>query len=665
MTTNNESAAPKTTQILTFAFLAVTLALAFFGYRQGLPGSFMFDDYPNLQTLSNYGGVKDLASLKLYLDDQFAGPTGRPISMLSFLIDVRDWPANPGPTKLKNVLIHVLNGLVLVWLLTASLRQSFLRDRPREVLWVAALATAWWVLHPYHVSTVLYAIQRMAELAAFFSLLGLAGYVAGRKRLQSHPRQGYALMGLSLVLGTVLATFSKENGALLPLLALILEGTILSSGNLRRPAPAFRALFLWLPAVVAVAYIAYVGLNVSEARIQMRGFGPLERLLTESRIIFQYLQHLIMPTPQTGGIFRDSLSVSTSLVSPPSTLFAVFGIVVMLALGIGLRRRLPLLSAALLFFLAGHLMESTVIPLELYFEHRNYLPSALLFLPVAQVLMWASRSAPKPAIAGAAILTLVLTVTLWARADLWADRTNLYLTWANENPESPRAQLAAVNVLQQSGATEVAIDRLRKGISHNPESLALQAHLTRMLAGTGNLPSEEFRRVLALAKTAEFEGEAVVALRRLASELSASNSKTVSRSALVTLWENLKSNDNYYSVGTMRTLIEHELGSLYAAMRNESLAVQHFNNALEASSRVQTGMMQAAILASNRYYCPALDQLDQAEQLLDEDPDVRRNRDYFAHEIERLRTLMNRDAQEAGQDCTGAESSARAAGANG
>lgn len=639
------------TQTIVFVFLAAVLILAFFGYRQGLPGSFMFDDYPNLQTLSNYGGVTNLTTLKLYLDDQFAGPTGRPISMLSFLIDVHDWPADPGATKFKNVLIHILNGLMLFWLLTASLRQSFLSQRPQEVLWIATLATAWWVLHPLHVSTVLYAIQRMAELATLFTLLGLAGYVAGRKRLETHPRQAYGIMAGSLVIGTVLAVLSKENGALLPLLALVLEGTILASGNRPAPARLFRSVFLWLPSAMVIGYVAYSGLTSSATRAQMRGFTVYERLLTESRVLFDYLRHLFMPSPQTGGIFRDSLTISTSPIAPLTTLFALLGIAALLGLAFAVRRKAPLLSAAVLFYFAGHIIESTAVSLEPYFEHRNYLPSVLLFLPVAQVLVWAGRIAPKPAIAGALAITLIFTGTLWARADLWSDRTNLYITWANQNPGSPRAQLSAVNVLQQAGATDAAIDRLRRATERNPRSLALQAHLVRLAAGTGTLEPDEFKNLQDLAGSAAFEGEAVVALRRLAQEASAADSSIITRRGLVALWRNLQNNDNYMASTSLRVLVAHELGSLYARMRNGELAVRHFNRALEESRSVETGMMQAAILATNRYHCAALDQLAQAEELLAHDPEIQRNREYFAREIDRIRSLITGEAENAGKDC--------------
>ncbi|MCF8075236.1 MAG: hypothetical protein K9K87_03585, partial [Desulfotignum sp.] len=36
----------------------------------------------------------------------------------------------------------------------------------------------------------------------------------------------------------------------------------------------------------------------------------------------------------------------------------------------------------------NHTVESSVLPLELLFEHRNFLPSLFLFLPVAAGFKW-------------------------------------------------------------------------------------------------------------------------------------------------------------------------------------------------------------------------------------------------------------------------------------
>ena len=56
-------------------------------YWPGLAGGFLFDDYPNLDDMGNYGGVVDWDSFRAFVFSGWSGPTGRPVSLASFLLD--------------------------------------------------------------------------------------------------------------------------------------------------------------------------------------------------------------------------------------------------------------------------------------------------------------------------------------------------------------------------------------------------------------------------------------------------------------------------------------------------------------------------------------------------------------------------------------------------
>ena len=55
-------------------------------------------------------------------------------------------------------------------------------------LWPLALASCLWLLHALHVSTVLYTVQRMAQLSALFVFAGLLVYSYGRQRQRRSGR---------------------------------------------------------------------------------------------------------------------------------------------------------------------------------------------------------------------------------------------------------------------------------------------------------------------------------------------------------------------------------------------------------------------------------------------------------------------------------------------
>ncbi|MCK4252415.1 tetratricopeptide repeat protein, partial [candidate division WOR-3 bacterium] len=95
-----------------------------------------------------------------------------------------------------------------------------------------------------------------------------------------------------------------------------------------------------------------------------------------------YLSQLFYPVPTRLSIEHD-INVSSSIFHPWTTLPAILIIFSLIGLGLSQMRKRPILSFAILFFFLNHLIESTVIGLELAFEHRNYLPSLFLFLPVS------------------------------------------------------------------------------------------------------------------------------------------------------------------------------------------------------------------------------------------------------------------------------------------
>src|SRR4249919_2884102 len=132
-----------------FAMLLLLL-LAGLAYAPGLRGGFLFDDLVNLDALGATGPVDDWAALLRYLTSGDADPIGRPLALLSFLIDAQNWPAPPLPFLRTNLLLHLGNGLLLFGLLRALGRRL---DGPGlRIDAVAVLAAGLWLLHPLLVS---------------------------------------------------------------------------------------------------------------------------------------------------------------------------------------------------------------------------------------------------------------------------------------------------------------------------------------------------------------------------------------------------------------------------------------------------------------------------------------------------------------------------------
>ena len=290
--------------------------------------------------------------------------------MLSFLIDAQSWPANIASFKYTNIMIHVLSGLMLCWFVS-ELMQILGLSAQRSAL-LSLLVAAIWLLHPFNGSTTLYVVQRMTQLMTFFALASLLCYLKGRRLVLSNPKKGLLLLCLCLFPFALLSVLSKENGALILLLIVVLEISVF------RSKPKNAVLTLWFRASI-LAPLAVFGIYLllsfpdAVAAYEFRHFSLYERLLSESRIIVIYLGKILVPVDAGVSLFRDDLPISESLFNPLSTFFCVFLLVGLVTAGLYWRKTQPMLFFGIAWFFVMHLLESTYLPLELYFDHRNYM----------------------------------------------------------------------------------------------------------------------------------------------------------------------------------------------------------------------------------------------------------------------------------------------------
>lgn len=434
-------------------------------YLPGLSGGFLLDDGANLQTLERIRAWGFWQGVPSVLASNSAGDIGRPLPMLSFAFQHAAWPDDAAAFKRVNLGIHLFN-VVLMWLL-AHLFWAHLRppQGPRLAALPLLLALAWG-LHPLFVSTVLYVVQRMALLAATFMLGGLLLYALGRLRWAQGGRLGPLLMAAGLLGGTALGALCKENALLLPGLVGILEVTLFARLPRPRGWAAFVSLGCLLPTLALAAFIGWQFHSWILPGYAIRDFDPVQRLLTEARILWQYLGLLALPLGRHLGLFHDDYPVSAGLFEPWTTLPAVAGVVTLAACAVACRRRHPALAFALGTFLWGHALESGPIPLELYYEHRNYLPGALLLVGAGTGFMaWAEARMKSAAASWPAWRYGLLGIVLWSgylgfvtvqETRLWGDADVQAEVWARQQPESFRAQAYLGERLERQGFVEAA-----------------------------------------------------------------------------------------------------------------------------------------------------------------------------------------------------------------
>jgi hypothetical protein len=454
----------RSTELWQVLAVAALLAAGWIVYRPALTGAFLLDDLP---TLGDLRSVDDMNSALHFVLSGFAGPLGRPIALASFVPQASAIGLHAEPFLRINILIHLLNGL-LVFTFARKLGWIASNDRRNAPL-LALGVTAIWLFMPFLASSSLLIVQRMTTLSATFVLAGLNAYLIARGRLEARPNAALLFMSLALVLATLLATLTKENGALMPVFVLVLEATILvrpqSLPRLRWNV--WRGLFLVVPTLSVIVYLLF-NIPYTQDIVAIRGFTASERLFSEARILWEYLFNAFFGWGGRLGPFHDSRQVN-GLLTDPWTIVAIAAWMVVLGMALRTRRQYPVVAFAILWFLAGHLLESTVIPLELYFEHRNYLPVigpvfalCFFFFRIQGRYRWVWRfTIALYAVLNAAILMGV--TSMWGKPLLAATY------WYDRDPDSVRAVTTLASQQLSKIGPDATISTLREFTSRHPE----------------------------------------------------------------------------------------------------------------------------------------------------------------------------------------------------
>jgi Flp pilus assembly protein TadD len=370
-------------------------SLIFIAYSNTFKASWHFDDFPKIvqnpilkihnidvQSLSKTFSAnrKDglYTSTKIY----------RPLPLLSFALNWYFGKLNVIGYHLVNISIHFITAFILFLAVLALLRAPNLKGKYEDSEYFIAFLTAvLWAANPLQTQAVTYIVQRVAAMAAMFYILAIFFYVKGRNHRYQSKQIGFYM---ACLISYVCALLSKANSATLPIALIMVE--VIFFQDLSRPRIRKRVVFVTLGAsfcVVILGFLLYLQgdpLSIFKS-YDHRFFSPLQRLMTEPRILIFYLSQLFYPVPTRLSIEHD-VSISTSLFSPWTTLPSIFLILFLIGYGIFQIRKKPVLSFAILFFFLNHFIESTIVALELIFEHRNYLPSLFIFLPVSVGIKW-------------------------------------------------------------------------------------------------------------------------------------------------------------------------------------------------------------------------------------------------------------------------------------
>ncbi len=434
-------------KVLINSFLFFSLiVLTYWVYAPGVHGVFIFDDVNNLSPIGKYEQLSFWDNFWLFLLEGNSGPTGRPLSLASFYLNDTGWPSSSSSFIYTNILIHLLNGILVFWFCFKLVNK--LPTSKGQQISFSLLATSFWLLHPLHTTTVLYVIQRMTELSATFTLTGLLCYLYGREILSKSVASGLLLLFIGVGLSLILSVLSKENGVLLVGYILVVEFFLLQPFKVKIP----KYFYHWfIPTIILpfLSILIYLAFNAwqSEAFLH-RNFTLGERLLTEFRILFEYIYRILIPNISSSSLFHDDFTLSTSLLSPWTTIPSIIGITLLIGFAVIARKKQPIIAFAIAWFLAGHLIESTVLPLELYFEHRNYLPMLGILIAITWAMIQLQNKHTIPVAIVSSSVVFLFSFMVLQNAILWSKPIELVTNWYKSHPNSQRMRDMYIDTLR-------------------------------------------------------------------------------------------------------------------------------------------------------------------------------------------------------------------------
>lgn len=456
--------------------LLLLLCVGFVSLWNGTKGPLILDDFRNLSPLIN----SDKPDYLNVIFSNESGPLGRSVSMATFAANhwIRDGIV-ASDLKVTNLIIHLINAFLLYHVIILLLKSRY-KSEQRYMLAIAI--TACWFLSPINTSVVFYAVQRMAMLSTLFVLAGCLIYLKYRSR--SFNWSNRTIFSCSLLfICWMLASLSKENGLLLPFFIIAIELCFFDElrvaiGNIKRIK---KVLYISGVVLFCCSTIALASLN-GYLDYGNFDYNLSERLFTQPVVLVKYIYRLLLPFNMDIGLYFDDVVVLTTfwnLKTLASTLLInIFILIICYSL---LSNKFRYISFGLLFFLTGHSIESTIFPLEMYYYHRNYLPSIgfyfFLVLTVFECFFYVGKSRLLMAVLGSYFS--LFGFFSYEISKVWVSKERIVVNASYYHPYSIRTSMEMVELLRQKGKLKQAL-RINEDIIEHRHGDAFRPVLQRI-----------------------------------------------------------------------------------------------------------------------------------------------------------------------------------------
>ncbi len=448
-------------------FLIISGILLTYGFTLDVP--FYLDDFSSIQEnpiIYEWDG--SLAQLWYYAPLRIVG-------YLSFALNYHFHHFEVSSYHIVNIIIHILAGFAVFGLIRGLIHTPVLKKKltPEAKAWLPIVVALIFVLHPLQIQAVTYIVQRLASLAALFYLASLACYLQARL---AKSWQTISLWATASFLLALLAFFTKQNTATLPIAILLIEFIFFPGRALRLVLSASITLIALGGAWVIAAYMFNYDPFSLQAMLNLtqetKSISRESYLATQFSVIWHYIRLFFVPT----SLHIDyAYPITNNLLIAPA-LIGLWGHILLLGIAIYVRRLFPLVAFGILFYYLAHAVESSVIPIrDVIFEHRTYLPNLGLITLCAWLLItyiprWLDQTTMRVVVI---ILLVGMSVATWQRNEIWRDPIALWSDNVEKSPEKKRGWVILGKHLIQFGKTQAGLKALERS-----------AEITRNLDGS-------------------------------------------------------------------------------------------------------------------------------------------------------------------------------------
>jgi tetratricopeptide (TPR) repeat protein len=486
-----------------FAIITIFIIILII-YSNTFHASWHFDDEPNitqnsslhLTELAWQGIAKTFYSKQLEPEQLY-----RPAACLSFALNYYFGGDGVFGYHLVNIVIHFLAAVFLFLFIHHTLNLALLSARygPNSYF-IALLSTVLWAINPIQTQAITYIVQRMASMAGMFSIVSMYLYLKARTAIKNSSK---AIFFSSTALCIILAFLSKENAIMMPACLFLFDFLLIQGVSEYSAKKNLKILLVVAAATVGmvVIFLAFSEMTFSSlfSLYSKRPFTLWERLLTQSRVLIFYISLILYPMSTRLSLNHD-IAISHSLFNPPTTMLAIILIIVMLFGAIYFSRRYPLISFCVFFFFLNHMTESTVLPLELIYEHRNYIPSMLFFVPIAIGLLKAisffsyKRSMQTIIAISIALIIIGEGHATFMRNFTWTNEESLWIDNVDKYPTLYRPQHNLARYYQDRNRIDKAMVEYEKALKLKATNTIDEKAITYFNLGVIYFRRKEFEK---------------------------------------------------------------------------------------------------------------------------------------------------------------------------